>query len=88
MAPVAVYVQGYDGRHRLQGLQDNRPFGFGYLGTHGPEDDLGRRAPRLTSAAQIISASSVAWCGRVRGGPSAIEFAFVHPERTSALILS
>lgn len=84
---------GYD-----QGLLVGRDFGpgfriiapsrFGYLGTAVP-DDTSIRAQAEAHAA-LLDHLGIERCivvGVSAGGPSAIEFALRHPERTSALIL-
>lgn len=84
---------GYDqgllvGRDFGQGLRIIAPSRFGYLGTAVPDDiSIGAQAEAHAALLDDLGIQQCIVAGVSAGGPSAIEFALRHPERTSALIL-
>ena len=72
----------------FEGFRVIAPSRFGYLGTPVPED--ASVVAQAEAHAALIDHLGIECCvvaGVSAGGPSAIEFALRHPERTSALIL-
>lgn len=84
---------GYDqgllvGRDFGQGFRIIAPSRFGYLGTAAPDDtSILAQTEAHVALLDHLGLTRCIVAGVSAGGPSAIEFALRHPERTSALIL-